>query len=257
VRCRSWRDRGRSQAPGDPRDVARSYGWLELARRERFVLVFPEGLNNGWNDLGRPKNDQRDKVDDVAFVKALLADVQRKRAIDPKQIFATGHSNGGFFSYTAACMLPGVFAAIGPVAGSMGTGLPALCEKPMPTSVMHVHGTQDPLVPIEGGRNPAGRSVPVRTALQHWAKAGQCRSGPTVTALPDKDPADSTSVKHETYTGCGFGVAIELYAIQGAGHGWPGGAARAEAISRRLGRATKELDATAQLWRFFQAHPKR
>ena len=61
------------------------------------------------------------KVDDVAFGRALLNDLEKVVKVDPKRIFATGISNGGMMAYRLASELSDRIAAIAPVGGPMGT----------------------------------------------------------------------------------------------------------------------------------------
>jgi polyhydroxybutyrate depolymerase len=42
-----------------------------------------------------------------------------------------------------------------------------------------------------------------------------------------------------------------LYTVDGGGHTWPDGTARA----RQFGRTCRDIDATELIWQFFQQHP--
>jgi poly(3-hydroxybutyrate) depolymerase len=63
---------------------------------------------------------------------------------------------------------------------------------------------------------------------------------------------DGTALVHRAWPGCGA-RAVELYEIRGGGHTWPGGP---RVTAPRLGRTTRELDATRAIWDFFAAHPR-
>jgi len=72
--------------------AARLTGFAGIAQRERFAVVFPDAWQRHWND-GReaPKlASQRAKVNDVAFVSALLDAVGSEMRFDPRRVFATG-----------------------------------------------------------------------------------------------------------------------------------------------------------------------
>ena len=75
-------------------------GLNELADEARFIAVYPEGVDEHWND-GR--SSVPNTVDDVAFVSAMLEDLARNYRIDANRIYAAGISNGGFFSERLAC----------------------------------------------------------------------------------------------------------------------------------------------------------
>jgi polyhydroxybutyrate depolymerase len=234
---------------GRGRDMATHTGFSRLAEHEGFVAVYPDGLGRRWND-GRGFAATHA---DVAFVRALLDTLQRELSLDPRRIYATGISNGAMFSYRLACDLPGVFAAIGPVAGALPAQLEAGCAHTSPVSVVVFQGTADPLVPYSGG-GVAGRRGSVLGAersIAFWGEVDGCASQPATTLEPDRVP-DGTRVRRIEFTGCREGRSVVLYAIEGGGHTWPGG----PAAGRIVGRVTRELNATEVIWSFFAMHPK-
>jgi polyhydroxybutyrate depolymerase len=98
-------------------------------------LTDPEGKKTGWQ--GRP-GLYEDR--DFQFFSAALDWVKSEVKVDEKRIYTMGHSNGAGFSYLLAGKFPGLFAAIGISAGGFGREVPA------PTPVIHIAGTEDPLV---------------------------------------------------------------------------------------------------------------
>jgi polyhydroxybutyrate depolymerase len=54
------------------------------------------------------------------------------------------------------------------------------------------------------------------------------------------------------FLSCPEGRAVELYTIDGGGHTWPGG----PEAGRRVGRVSREIDATELIWAFFAGHAK-
>lgn len=106
---------------GDGRGVAKLTRFAELAERERFFAVFPDAWVKNWND-GRAASgirSQRDEVDDIAFVSALIDTLIGEHPIDASRIYATGISNGAIFSHYLAGHLADRIAAIAPVVGGM------------------------------------------------------------------------------------------------------------------------------------------
>jgi polyhydroxybutyrate depolymerase len=210
---------------GNAEQAERAYGWDELAGPGQFVVAYPDGLNRAWNTngggcCGRPA---REGDDDVTFIGAAVADIIKNLSVNAARVYATGISNGGIMSYTLACNT-GVFAAIGPDAA---TQLDA-CPSPHPTSVMHIHGTADPLIPYNGGQGFSvinGPSVPEVNAF--WRNVDRC--GP---------PTATTSGLVTTLTaGCADNRSVVLITVHGGGHEWP-------------------PFATQTLWEFFAAHPR-
>lgn len=116
---------------GNARQAERSDDWDELADSEKFVVVYPDGLNRAWNVNGGGccGRSARDGVDDVAFIGAAVADVAHNVGIDANRVYAAGMSNGAMMAYTMACNT-GIFAAIGPVSGTQLDP----CRSPHPVS---------------------------------------------------------------------------------------------------------------------------
>ena len=235
---------------GRAQGIVRHTGFQDLPDVADLVIVYPEGLGGRWNDgrsYGLP-------TDDVGFIRVLLDTLERELAIDQRRIFATGISNGAMFTYRLACDLPGVFAAIAPVAGALPTELSEHCAGAWPVSVIAFQGTEDPLMPYAGGgvARRRGWVLAAEQSVAFWAKLAACADQPAVLADPDR-VADGTRVRRAAYEGCRPGIAVVLYTIEGGGHTWPGG----PAAGRRVGRVSRELDATRVMWDFFQRHSRQ
>src|SRR3990167_1552437 len=94
---------------GTGEKFARQTGFKEKADAEGFIAVFPDGIENNWND-GRGTTDaEKQGVDDIKFLRSLVGRLQEKLPIDAKRIYATGVSNGGIFSHRLACDMADVF----------------------------------------------------------------------------------------------------------------------------------------------------
>jgi polyhydroxybutyrate depolymerase len=230
----------------------------EQANAQGFIAVYPRGLSQNdiaggtdpryedtrsWNAGGCCGPSQISRVDDVGFVDALLAELDTRLCLDTKRIYATGLSNGGFFSYRLACERAGQFAAIAPVAGMESF---APCEPVRPVSVMHFHGTDDPTIRYEGGGNiPFGPPYPsANESVERWVQRNACTGGTSTTY----DQGDSTC---STYGTCLQDADVTLCTVRSGGHTWPGGLMPPE-----YGYTTQDLDATAEMWRFFSTHPR-
>src|SRR5262249_5723606 len=89
--------------------------WGSLADQKGFIMVWPDGVGSSWN-VGRccdPAQSQH--VDDVAFTRAIIAQLGKEACIDPKRVYASGCSNGGGMAYKVACDAADVIAAVAPV----------------------------------------------------------------------------------------------------------------------------------------------
>src|SRR5262245_15859808 len=100
-------------------------------------LTDPEGKKPGWQS---GPGDQGDR--DLRFFDAVLASMRKDYPVDEGRIYATGHSNGGAFTYLLLAKGGDAFAAFAPGAAAAGPYLVAARPKP----VFHAASEQDPLV---------------------------------------------------------------------------------------------------------------
>lgn len=238
-------------------------GFNLLAEREGFVVVYPDGVERHWND-GRgiaQYRSHRDNIDDVGFITTLIDHLAQTQGIDRQRVYAAGISNGGLFAQRLARELAPRITAIGAVAISMSDKIARMRAPARPISVLLMPGTDDPLVPWSGGviaerlGRDVGRVLSVADTVSAWATHNRCPGRPEVTREPDRDPGDGTRVRREIYAPCADGTEVVLYAIEGGGHGWPGGWAYLP--ERIIGRTSRDIDANEVLWAFFRRHAIR
>ena len=205
------------------------YGWNDFAEKHRFVVVYPEGVGLSWNAGGECCGPAADSgVDDVAFVTAMVEQLGQALPIDDRRVYAAGMSNGGVLAYGLACRTS-LFAAIGVVAGTQVGG----CEKPRPTSVIHVHGLADSIVRFDGGPGVVPGAQSVHRVMTRWRRINQCHK-------PTQSRRSSVvTIK----AACADGREVTLVTIDGEGHFWPG---RAGSVA--------PWDTTEELWRMFSRH---
>jgi polyhydroxybutyrate depolymerase len=101
------------------------------------ALTDPEGKKPGWQ---HGVGDQGDR--DLKFFDVVLTDLKSEYRLDEKRLYATGHSNGGGFTYLLWAARGDQFAAFAPSAAVAARNLARLKPKP----VLHVAGENDPLV---------------------------------------------------------------------------------------------------------------
>ncbi len=238
---------------GNAQNALQMSGFNAVADQNGFLVVYPNGTGPlgsdkllTWNGGGCCGYAQENKVDDIGFVRAIVADLQNLTAIDPRRIYATGMSNGGILSHRLGCEAADLFAAIAPVAGTLNF---SPCEPSSPISVLMFHGTADQHLPYEGGvgaKSLAGVDfASVGESADFWTTFNGCNAQPQTESFAD--------IRHETWSGCQEEAAVELYTILGGGHAWPGGNS-----SGRPGadQPTQTLSASQVIWEFFAAHPK-
>lgn len=243
---------------GSGAGMERSTGFSPLADRDGVIVVYPDAFDRNWND-GRADphiRAQAEGVDDVGFISGLIALLAQEYPIDPKRVFATGISNGGFMSQMLAARLSERIAAIAAVSSGMAPAVAATLAPARPVSILVINGTDDPLVPYRGGPvvRDRGETISTNAIIQKWVTANRCPGNPTVMQLPDTDPSDGTRVQKTAYLDCAAHTVVALYRIDGGGHTWPGGS---QYLPRAIvGRVSRDIDATQVIWKFFADHPR-
>jgi polyhydroxybutyrate depolymerase len=176
------------------------------------VMAFPSGLTGpagaAW-DVGPCCVAN---VDDVAFARAVVADVSAAACIDPKRVYAAGFSMGGGMAYYLACHAADVFAGVAPSSFDLLQDNVGECLPSRPITVISFRGSADNLVPYDGGPSMVVQGMPVtflgaQATFQKWAEIDQC-SGPP--SAPDVSGCS-------TYSNCAGGVEVVLCTDQGGG----------------------------------------
>ncbi|MCZ7586660.1 MAG: prolyl oligopeptidase family serine peptidase [Deltaproteobacteria bacterium] len=180
----------------------------DLADREGFVAVFPDGTGNvpflhTWNAGNCCRYASENNVDDVGFTLALLEQLAALLRVDRNRVYAAGWSNGAMLAYRLACEHAEVFAAVGGVAGATG-GSTCAPSRPMP--VVHIHGTHDEFAPYAGGVGAKSRvnitHRGVESLMKMWRGLDGCAGEGVAEQLPDRDPGDGLRVRKTTWTEC-------------------------------------------------------
>lgn len=242
---------------GDGARMARLTGFSALADRHGFLAVYPDGIDRHWND-GRGVEKyraQREDIDDTGFLAELVERLAREYRIDRRRVYVTGVSNGAFMSHRLACEHADLFAAFAPVIGSMAENIVAGCRPGRSVPMLIMNGTEDALVPWEGGhvrfgRRQLGRILSTPASVEFWVRHNGCRTTAVTTELPDRDPRDGTRVTLSRYSGCRDGVAVLLYTVRGGGHTWPGGWKYLPEFM--IGRTSQDVIASEIIWEFFR-----
>jgi polyhydroxybutyrate depolymerase len=161
---------------------------LEQAPRRGFIAVYPVGIGASWTAGRCCGRAAAERVDDVALLRRVVAEVAAAHPVDRTRVTAVGWSNGGMLAHRAACEAPGLFTAVAVVAGADVTGRP--CSGA--TATMVVHGLRDGVVPAAG-------AAALGTVLPPLAQ--------TVAALERR--------------GTAAGVRTSVVRLPAEGHGWP------------------------------------
>jgi polyhydroxybutyrate depolymerase len=263
---------------GDIDGIVRATGMDATAEAHGFIAVYPSGTTarlggfRTWNAGDCCGRAAKDKVDDMAYVAAVLADLAKLYGVDKTRVYATGHSNGGMISWRLACERPDLVAAIAPNSGE--ARLDQLhCIKGPPVPVLAFHGTADPCATYKSG--PCGdcfgaffraHGIPlpvdkrecvgaVEETLQ-WAAFEGCEAETRVTLTKG-------AVTCTEHLSCPAGAAVSLCTEEGAGHTWAGGSDDIAACHKNpdgktckdwratVGPINHDISANEMMWAFF------
>lgn len=236
-------------------------GFNTISDENKIIVIYPDGIGRNWND-GRNINDtaHQENIDDVGFLSALIDNLTEEFNADPQRVFFTGISNGAMMSYRLAFDIPEKIAAIAPVAGAIPIDILPENTSGIPVSLCVISGTEDPLVPWEGGKvgtkyNPRGTVISVPDSVEFWVERNNCDKTPDSEWLPNNNILDLCRVQRDIYKNGDNGTGVVLYKIVRGGHTWPGGNQYYPKII--IGRTCLDIDANVVIWDFFSCHPKQ
>jgi polyhydroxybutyrate depolymerase len=228
-----------------------------LAEKEKFIVVYPNGIESNWND-GRPTDANKLGVDDVNFFRTMIQTFSTKYKIDPKRIYSTGISNGGFMSSRLGAELGDKIAAIASVAASVEKNIVFVnVNGSNAVSAMYVQGTTDPLVPFLGGVMTAGDGGTIAShseVVAKWVSANNCATTAVITNIPDIASDGTTAIRRD-YNGGTKGTAVSSIVIQNGGHTWPQGVPYSSELI--IGKTSRDFNGIETVWEFFKSHPKQ
>lgn len=263
---------------------AQCTGIYEKADSKNFLVVSVQGLpvdailfpglsgETSWNVGSGPSSNEND----VQYILDVINDVPNQGVkVNKKRIYAAGFSNGAGMAYQLAAVVPGIFAAVGVVGGTIGfdyrcdplcyditlpgtcsTGSappPPMCGYPwmgmacshgeihLPTgtiTVAIVHGNLDDHLEADGtlgACDPGHDPYPLQDAVNLWVNQDGC------TAVFHKN---KNGIDRLRFANCLDHTNVLRYFIDSLHHEWP---------NRTIDTAAK-VTVTDLLWDVFRRH---
>jgi polyhydroxybutyrate depolymerase len=216
------------------------------ANASGFIVVYPEGTGiiNTWNAGTCCGSGVTNNINDVKFISQLIDKLIARYKINPKKIYATGHSNGGMMSYRLACELPTKIAAIAPNGSTMV--VTQACNPSRAVPVLHMHSKLDQHVLYTGGYGNGVSGVycpPLDSVLNVWSLKNNCTTTGEVVI-------SNSNYTQKRWRNCTNNVTIDYYLTNDGGHGWPGGLPGGP----NSDTPSTSINANDLLWNFFQQH---
>ena len=154
------------------------YGMNDMADVNGFVVCYPQGLKDNGGITHWNAKLKLSSVDDIGFLSELAKYLQSEYNLNPQGTFSCGFSNGGFMSYTLASEAPEIFKAVAPVSGLMSGDTWDEFNSTTPVPILHIHGTADNIVPIDGSMSTSGGwggAPEVDSLISFWAQFNNCK----------------------------------------------------------------------------------
>ncbi len=226
-----------------------------LADQHGFYVVFPNAVDKMWDfDKGEISAGFAQRIDDRAYFQKLLDDLEAQLPIDSGRIFATGISRGGQACYYLAAQFPEKIRAIAPVTMPLPKYMVEDCRRGPPIGLALFNGTQDPLVPYQGGwieirGKKRDQVISTDETIKIWLGRNGCPDAEAGATSTIDEPGDQTSVTRTEWD-CPAAPVV-LYRIQNGGHTWPGG--NQYLPKKIVGEVCRDIDGADEIWEFFSA----
>jgi polyhydroxybutyrate depolymerase len=240
--------------------------WPEIAEREGFLLIVPNGTNvvtgdtrgddQSWNDLRPADADRKSSADDVGFIVQLLDEMAREHRIDPRRTYVTGASNGGMMAYRLLVEVPERFAAAATFIAVLPADLSGIEPPAMPTPLLISNGTADPLVRWAGGPIRGRRTTMMSVAdnLDWWIRANRAdRQAAREEPLPDASADDGCRLTKTLYPPTPDGAPVLFLKVEGGGHALPSRGHRLPdtfIVRRLIGPLCRDAEGADIAWEF-------
>lgn len=246
--------------PGGRPDMTAETCLHELAEREGFVLVAPNGSDVGgtgrrtFNAGGGADGWQcvsagacRAGIDEEAYLDAVLDYVSTWASVDARRTFLTGLSNGGALAHKLACTRSNRVAAIASVGAANQFATVEDCTPDEPVSILQVHGEGDPCWTYETTDTSCAegffaKKVGAVVSANAWAQRNGCDGSES---LPPEDDVDGNGLPTQLTRWQDCDSAVELWSIEEHGHTWPDGFQ--DLPTDRIGPTDRDWSA-ARIW---------
>jgi poly(3-hydroxybutyrate) depolymerase len=207
---------------------------------------YPGGGQSGGQNPDENRN-RAEPPDDIAFFNQMLDQIPMKYSIDTRRIYATGLGEGGFMALRVGCNMADRITAIAPVGAAMPKTMICLPSRAVPA--LFIKGTDDPIVPDNGGTYKPGRFhvLSAEESVKTWARFDHCSEKPAETKFPSADKGGKDT-KVYTYSACQNNVPVVLYSVKNAGNTWPGG--EQYMSEKEVGKTSNALNANEAIWNF-------
>ena len=210
---------------GNSKDMRNStgYDFEYLAQEKGFLVVYPQGYKNHWNDCRATADYAANiqDIDDVGYFQQMIKSLEENYMINRKQLVVSGISNGGHMVFKLAHEIPKdillytSFAANLPVQDNNDCSL-----SQEEVNMIIFNGTNDPINPYEGGlvsilgNDSRGFVISAEETYNYWRGLTSYEEEKIVT-IPQLDSDSKTFVIKKESIGSKY---VALYSLVNGGH---------------------------------------
>jgi poly(3-hydroxybutyrate) depolymerase/CubicO group peptidase (beta-lactamase class C family) len=197
-------------------------GLAGAGTRAGYAVVFPNGTGPSadrmltWNSGTETNYASERRIDDVDFVRTVVADVARRANVDASRVFAVGHGLGGAMCHRLAREAADLFAGVATYGGAV---TPPKTYGDTPVAALLVHGTNDRAVRAGFGlgRNRQDTDAATQSTLGYYVRRNELVGYPQQTVDGKVTVQTFAKGRNSQRT-----QPVRLVTLQGAGHAWPG-----------------------------------
>ena len=236
--------------------------WLDLAKRDQFIVLVPNGSlgsknKRGWNDC-RSDAQGNPKSKDVLFLSSLLDRVQQDYKHNPNKVFIAGVSNGGQMAMRLAMEIPEKITAFAAVVASMPVN--SKCRNSnIPVSALLMNGTTDPILPYNGGQMASNRGLVLsaQQSITYWTNRNKTSANLIVNDIQDVNTSDKSSGQKQLFKNGTNNTEVALYKIINGGHTEPSKLERYRKFYLSIvGNQNGDFEMSSAIWDFFKTKTK-
>ena len=210
---------------GNSKDMRSStgYDFEYLAEEKGFLVVYPQGYKNHWNDCRATADYAANiqDIDDVGYFQQMVKSLEENYMINRKQLVVSGISNGGHMVFKLAHEIPKdillytSFAANLPVQDNNDCSL-----SQEEVNMIIFNGTNDPINPYDGGlvsilgNDSRGFVISAEETYNYWRDLTSYEEEKIMT-IPQLDSDSKTFVIKKESIGSKY---VALYSLVNGGH---------------------------------------
>lgn len=157
---------------GSASGVMRNRNFRRMVSDMGLALIAVKSASDDWVLPNSPRRTDVDGSVEFNYMDAVIADASDRFAVDTDKMMMTGFSAGGMMVWNMICNRPDMFAGFAPISGTFWLTPPESCAGPV-ANVIHIHGDNDPTVPLTGRPIADTHQGDVGEALAMYASYGQ------------------------------------------------------------------------------------